>query len=350
MAEESRKMKHMAKVLALTAVITILACSSSPAQQGAGDQAAARVGDRTITMKELEERWTKTDPAEHAEAVRKLYDGRRAALDDIISDMLITQAAKAKNMTPEAYLEAEVTKRARKVTDAEVVAFYQANVGQMQGRSLEQMSPAITRFLEQQEENGARQSLVAELKKSGPAVRIMLEAPRAEIALTSADPAIGNAKAPVTIVEFSDFQCPFCLRASPTIKRLRETYGDKVRVVWKDFPLTQIHPQAFKAAEAGHCAADQGKFWEFHDKLFGNQQALQPEFLKQYAKDAGMDAAAFETCLDSSKYAERVRDSVAAGSAVGVSSTPTVFVNGRMLEGAQPYEVFAAVIDEELAK
>jgi protein-disulfide isomerase len=282
--------------------------------------------------------------------VRKLYDGRRAALDDIIADMLITEAAKAKKMTPEAYVDAEVAKRAKKVSESDVVAFYQSNVAQMQGRSLEQMSPAINRFLEQQEEVAARQALVSELKKAGPPVRVMLEVPRAAIALDAADPSIGNAKAPVTIVEYSDFQCPFCLRAAPTLKRLRDTYGDKVRVVWKDFPLTQIHPQAFKAAEAGHCAADQGKFWEFHDKMFGNQQALQPDFLKQYAKDSGLDTAKFETCLDSSKYAERVRDSVAAGSALGVSSTPTVFVNGRMLEGAQPYEVFAAVIDEELAK
>jgi len=343
-------MKHMAKVLALTAVITILACSSSPAQQGAGNDVAARVGDRTITVKELEDRWTATAPAERAEAIQKLYDGRRSALDEIIADMLISQAAKAKSMTAEAYTDAEVSKRAKKITDSDVVAFYQSNAGQMQGRSLEQMTPAITRFLEQQQEQLAKQALVTELKKAGPPVRILLEAPRAEIALQAEDPVLGNAKAPVTIVEFSDFQCPFCLRAAPTLKRLRETYGDKVRVIWKDFPLTQIHPQAFKAAEAGHCAAEQDKFWPYHDKLFGNQQALQPEFLKQYAKEAGMDAAKFDGCLDSSKYAERVRDSVAAGSRVGVSSTPTTFVNGRMLEGAQPYEAFAAVIDEELAK
>jgi len=343
-------MKHMAKVLALTAVITILACSSSPAQQGSGNEVAARVGDRTITVKELEERWTKSDPAEHSEAIRKLYEGRRNALDEIVADMLITQAAKARNMTPEAYTEAEVSKRAKKVTETDVVAFYQSNAGQMQGRSLEQMSPAITRFLEQQEEQSARQALVTELKKAGPPVRILLEAPRAAVTVDAADPSLGNARAPVTIVEYSDFQCPYCLRAAPTLKRLRETYGDKVRVVWKDFPLTQIHPQAFKAAEAGHCAAEQGKFWEYHDKLFGNQQALQPDFLKQYAKDAGMDAEKFGTCLDSSKYADRVRDSVAAGSQIGVSSTPTVFVNGRMLEGAQPYDVFSSVIDEELAK
>ena len=340
----------MKKVLALTAVITLLACSSSPAQQSAGNEVAARVGDRTITLKELEDRWSAADPAEHAEAVRKLYEGRRQALDSIIADMLIAQAAKAKSMTPEAYTEAEITKRAKKITDSDVVSFYQANQSQMQGRSLEQMTPAINQFLQDQEEQRAKQALVVELRKAGPSVKVMLEPPRAAIELTAADPSIGNPSARVTIVEFSDFQCPYCLRAAPTLKRLRETYGDKVRVVWKDFPLTQIHPQAFKAAEAGHCAAEQSKFWEFHDKAFGNQQALQPDYLKQYAKDAGMDAEKFSSCLDSSKYAEQVRNSMTAGSRLGVSSTPTVFVNGRMLEGAQPYEVFASVIDEELAK
>jgi protein-disulfide isomerase len=344
-------MKIMKKVRAFAAVITLLACSSSPAQQPADrNQPAARVGDRTITLEELENRWSAADPAEHAEAIQKVYDGRRAALDAIVADMLIADAAKAKGMTAEAYTAAEVAQRTRKITDSEVTTFYQANISQMQGRSLEQMAPAITRFLEEQQEQAARLALVAELRKGGPPVRVLLDPPRATIPLETADPAIGNAAARVTIVEFSDFQCPYCLRAAPTLKRLHEAYGDKIRVVWKDFPLTQIHPQAFKAAEAGHCAQEQGKFWEFHDKLFASQQALQPEFLKQYAKDVSLDSGKFDECLDSSKYAERVRDSVAAGSRLGVNSTPTLYINGRKLEGAQPYDVIAAVIDEELAK
>lgn len=347
---ESLKMNVMKKVLALATVITLLACSSSPAQQATGTEAAARVGDRTITLKDLEERWKKENAAEHAEAIQKVYDGRRAALDAIIADMLVAEAAKAKGITPEAFTQAEIAKRARKIADRDVVTFYQANVSQMQGRSLEQMSPAITRFLQEQEDNSARLALVAELRKAGPAVRVLLDPPRATIPLEAADPAVGTTAAKITIVEFSDFQCPYCLRAAPTLKQLRQTYGDKVRVVWKDFPLTQIHPEAFKAAEAGHCAADQGKFWEYHDKLFASQQALQPEFLKQYAREMGMDATKFDACLDASTYSERVRDSVAAGAQVGVSSTPTLYVNGRRLEGAQPYEVLAAVIDEELAR
>ena len=340
----------MKKVVALVAVITLLACSSSPAQQPSGNEPAARVGDRTITLKELEDRWNRSNPAEHIEAIQRVYDGRRAALDAIVAEMLITEAAKGKGMTPEAFTQAEVAKRARKIADSDVVTFYQANVNQMQGRSLEQMTPAITRFLQEQEDASARLALVAELRKGGPPVRVLLDPPRATVPVAATDPVLGNNSAPVTIVEFSDFQCPFCLRASPTLKQLRDTYGDKVRVVWKDYPLTQIHPQAFKAAEAGHCAGDQGKFWEYHDKLFANQQALQLDSLKTYAKDLSIDSAKFDACLDSGKYAERVRDGVSVGAQLGVNSTPTLFVNGRRLEGAQPYEVLASIVDEELAR
>jgi protein-disulfide isomerase len=179
---------------------------------------------------------------------------------------------------------------------------------------------------------------------------MVLDAPRATIAVESDDPALGAATAPVTIVEFSDFQCPFCQRVAPTLKKLRETYGDKVRIVWKDFPLTSIHPQAFKAAEAAQCAREQGKFWEYHDRLFANQQALQVEALKQYAAQLGLDAGKFDACVDSAKYAERVQAQMQVGTDLGVNSTPAVFVNGRLLSGAQPYETFAQVIDEELTR
>ena len=281
---------------------------------------------------------------------RKPYDGRRSALDAIVAEMLIAQAAKAKNMSPEAYEQAEMKTRIKPVGEADVVTFYQSNINQMQGRSLEVMAPAIRRYLQEQQNEAARASLIAELRKSGPAVRVLFDAPRHEVELSADDPSLGSASAPVTLVEFSDFQCPFCQRVAPTLKQVKETYGDKVRVVWKDFPLTQIHPQAFKAGEAAHCAADQGKFWEYHDRLFANQQALQPNDLKKHAADLGLDATAFAACLDSSKYGERVRDGVAEGSRLGVNSTPTIYINGRVLSGAQPYETFVSVIDEELSK
>jgi protein-disulfide isomerase len=212
------------------------------------------------------------------------------------------------------------------------------------------MSAAIQQYLGDQQQATAKQDLIAELKKAGPAVRVMMDVPRTPVTVAADDPSEGNANAPVTLVEYSDFQCPFCQRVMPTIKQLRTKYGDKVRVVWKDFPLTQIHPQAFVAAQAGNCAREQGKFWEYHDRLFANQAALQPESLKKYASEVGLDAAKFNECLDSSKYEARVQEALGAGMRVGISSTPTVYVNGRMINGAQPIEVFEAAIDDELAR
>jgi protein-disulfide isomerase len=212
------------------------------------------------------------------------------------------------------------------------------------------MAPAIRRFLEEQQRAAARQALIADLRKSGPSVTVLFEAPRENVAVSPDDAALGPAGAPVTIVEFSDFQCPFCQRVAPTLKRIKETYGDKVRIVWKDFPLTSIHPEAFKAAEAGNCAREQGKFWEYHDRLFANQQALQPDALKAHAASAGLDATAFNACLDTAKFSDRVQEHIGVGSRLGVSSTPALFVNGRAVMGAQPYEVFAQIVDEELAR
>jgi protein-disulfide isomerase len=339
--------RTMRNLFFLTALVSLFACSAAPAQQ---NEAAARIGNRTITTKELDDRWRADDPAAQAEATQKLYDGRRAALDAIVADMLLAEAAKKKGMTAAAYELEEVGKRFKPVTDSEVVAFYQANINRMEGRSLDVMAPAINRFLTEQQRAAARQSLVDELRKAGPDVRVLIDAPRREVEIESTDPSLGRASAPVTLIEFSDFQCPFCQRVAPTLKKLRETYGDKVRIVWKDFPLTQIHPQAFKAGEAAHCAGDQGKYWEYHDRLFANQQQLQPDDLKKHAADLGLDAAAFGACLDSSKHGERVRDGVAQGTRLGVNSTPTIYINGRMLSGAQPYETFASVIDEELSR
>jgi protein-disulfide isomerase len=340
----------MKNVLLLALAVSVLACSSASSQQTGSNEPAARIGDRVVTIKELEDKWRASNPADHAEVTQKLYEGRRTALEQMVAESLIAQAAKGKGMSPEAWAESEVSKRVMPVTEAEVVAFYQGNIGQMQGRALDVMAPAIRRYLTEQQETAARQALLSELRKAGPEVRVLFSAPRQTVDLAASDPALGSTSAPVTLVEFSDFQCPFCQRVAPTLKQIKQKYGDKVRIVWKDFPLTQIHPQAFKASEAAHCAGEQGKYWEYHDQLFANQQALQPTDLKRYATDLSLEATKFNECLDSSKYGERVRDGVAQGTGLGVNSTPTIYINGRVLAGAQPYEAFVAVIDEELKK
>ncbi len=173
--------------------------------------------------------------------------------------------------------------------------------------------------------------------------------------LVDDDPAIGSENAKVVIVEFSDFQCPFCERfAEETLPALKETYIDtgKVRLIYRDFPLSSIHPEAQKAAEAAECADDQGKFWEYHDVLFENRMSwtgVGAAKFKEYASDLGLDTNAFDECLDSDKYADEVTSDMNAGSSVGVTGTPTFFINGQKLVGAQPFASFEAAIEAELA-
>jgi protein-disulfide isomerase len=160
----------------------------------------------------------------------------------------------------------------------------------------------------------------------------------------------GDPSAPVTIVVYSDFQCPFCARLKPTMDKLLQEYPGKVKVYYKQFPLTQIHQYAQKAAEASECAADQGKFWEYHDKLFENQGALDIGSLKKYAVDLGLDANAFNSCLDSGAKEKQVSSELQEGLSNGVQGTPASFVNGQLIGGAQPYSNFQQVMESELAR
>jgi protein-disulfide isomerase len=165
------------------------------------------------------------------------------------------------------------------------------------------------------------------------------------------DPGLGPTDAGVLIVEFSDFQCFYCARfATETLGQILNTYGDSVRLVYRDFPLTSIHAQAQKAAEAAQCAHEGGKYWEYHDLLFENQQALDIVNLKAYAEEVGLDTEAFDDCLDSGRFASEVAKDLTDGQVYGVTATPTFFINGRLVRGAQPFSVFQALIEEELAK
>jgi protein-disulfide isomerase/copper chaperone CopZ len=169
--------------------------------------------------------------------------------------------------------------------------------------------------------------------------------------ITTKDHVKGDFNAPITLVEFSDFECPFCARHYPTLNRILDEYKGKVRLVYKHFPLSSIHPNAQKAAEASECAAEQGKFWEYHDKLFENQRSgFSVEKFKQWAKELGLDTTKFNDCLDSGKYAQKVKDDFQEGLQKGVSGTPSVFVNGELIVGAVPYEVLKQKIDSLLTK
>lgn len=159
----------------------------------------------------------------------------------------------------------------------------------------------------------------------------------------------GNKNAKVTLVEFSDFQCPYCLQFNPTVEQVRKDYPDTVRIVFKHYPLTSIHPMAQKAAEAAECAGDQKKFWEMHDKLFANQTSLSIDNYKAWAKELGLNQSKFDKCLDDNTKQAKVAADQKYGDSVGVSGTPTSFVNGYSVQGAQSYDVVKAKIDTALA-
>jgi protein-disulfide isomerase len=243
-----------------------------------------------------------------------------------------------------------MAKRVQPVKPADIESFYSANQERLRGSSLDDVRQSIAEMLRHQRREAARTALLSDLRKSGPDVRIALDPPRHQVAIASTDPVRGARSAPVTIVEFSDYQCPFCARLVPVLAQVLTTYGDRVSIVWKDFPLEESHPRAAKLAEAARCAGDYGKYWEFHDRVFANQAAAATTSFEDYARSVGLPAAEFAACVNSGRHAKRVTESLAAGNRLGVDATPTLFINGRVMAGAEPFEVLARIIDDELAR
>lgn len=313
------------------------------------DEVVATVGDKKFTLKDVEARWQQDDPAERARVTQLLYQHRRQSIDQLIGDYFIEEAAKKAGVTKEKFLEDELTTRRGAVTDAEIQRVFDENKDRVGTQTVEQLKPSITQFILRNRDAQNVAILIDELRKAGPAVSVSLDPPRYQVALADHDPARGPENAPITIVEFSEYQCPFCGRVTPTLKALEQKYAGKVRVVFKDFPLPN-HLQAPKAAEAAHCAGDQGKYWELHDRLFANQQQLQIADLKKHAAAVGLDQAKFDQCLDAGTHAANVQADVDLGAEMGVQSTPTLYINGRIVTGAQPAAVFEQIIDDELAR
>jgi protein-disulfide isomerase len=339
----------LALAVPLVAVLAVPASSAEKrapkaAPKAAAADAVAFVGGEPITAAQFEEL---AGPRLFAVRTQE-YNQKRALLEDAIDAKLLEKEGKARGMSADELVRVEVDAKIPAVTEADQKDYYEKNKPRFGNTPEADALKQIENGLRQQRARDRRMAYVKELRdKAG--VQILLDAPRVAVSMGE-DPAKGPAAAPITIVEFSDFQCPYCARVNPTIKQVEEKYGDKVRLVFRDFPLVQIHRDAAKAAEAGECAHEQGKFWEMHDKLFANQSKLQVEAMKQTATEIGLDAEKFNQCMDSSKYAAEVQKDVDEGSRYGVTGTPAFFINGRMLSGAQPLEAFTEMIDEELAR
>ena len=272
------------------------------------------------------------------------YQVMKEKLDELIADKIFSLEAAQRGVPVQQFVQDEIVAKIPAVTPQQIQAFYEANKSRIK-QPLEKISEQITSYLQQQGQEQRRQALLKELQPRYP-VTVALRAPKIEVA-TDGKPSLGPDNAPVTIVEFSDFQCPYCRQAQGALKQLMAAYEGKVKLVFRDFPLRNIHPQAQKAAEAAQCAAEQQKFWPYHDKLFA-AASLQPDELKKFAQELGLKLEQFTACLDSNKHAAAIDADIQAGRNAGVNATPTFFVNGYLLSGAATYERFKELVDAAL--
>jgi protein-disulfide isomerase len=343
-------MRSLKCTLAGASLLVLVACSSSaqaPKQMASNDVVAV-VGSTSITLAEVDDRAFQRSASDFGSArlVQALYMARREALEEIIDTRLINDEAKARGADAATVIEKEISDHAPAPTENDIAFWYQSNPARVQGATLPQVHDAIKQLLVEQRMAEAHDAFIAKLKEKVP-VKITLEPPRQKVDVAG-HPDKGPKDAPIEVVEFSDFQCPFCQRANPTVDQVLKTYGDRIHFVYRHFPLP-IHPNARQAAEAAACAGEQGRFWQFHDQLFANPAKLADADLKAHAVTAGLDASKFNACVDGHQSKAEVDKDLAEGNAAGVTGTPAFFINGRSLEGAQPFDAFKRVIDEELA-
>jgi len=336
---------HSLSPLLFLAALTLVIDLSARALPAQATEALAEVDGESISREDVD----KALGAQLGTLERQIYDLRRQKLEAMIDERLLAREAAKRSVTVQALLESEVTTKVGAVSDGEVEGFYQATKSRLTGDEAQLRERIRAHLLSQKVER--RRAAFLQALRSEARVAVHLREPpvsRAQIAVDGA-PFRGNDVAPVTIVAFSDFHCPFCKRVNPTLAQVMSRYGDKVRLVFRDFPLDRLHPHARRAAEAGRCAKDQGKFWEYHDLLFANAPSANAEALTTYARQAGLDLPGFERCISSGTHAAAVQRDVDEAIRLGLTGTPNFFINGRLLVGAQPLESFVRMIDEELS-
>jgi protein-disulfide isomerase len=305
----------------------------------------AQVGGKQISLKDVDAK-----AGGRVLTIRNQeYQLRRTALDELIAVEVLAREAAARQISVEQLVAAEIEARVTPVTDEEVRLMYDSAPASARNLPEAEGLKSLAESMRKQRLNVRRVQLVSELRRKF-GVRAWLDAPRLAIAPQDAnEPSRGPIGAPITLVEFSDYQCPFCARATDTLKQVEARYPGKIRRVFRDFPLP-IHADAPKAAEAAGCAGDQSKFWEMHDELFKNAQSLKTPDLVRIAGGLGLDTPAFTRCLEAGTHAAGWTRDKAEGERYGVAGTPAIFINGRPLQGAAPLQEFVRIIDEELER
>ena len=335
----------MHRILASLSLAALAASGLGCAALGTGksdDPVAARIGDEVITVSELdasikEDLWKRETGDGNPSRTHEL---RLAAVKSLVAKHALEAEAKKRGLTTDAMLEEE-WKKLPPISDDEVKTFYDKNASQMQGAPYEAIAPQIRRHLESEKKRNAVDAIVAKAD-----TKIELVRPR--IAVGPGGQARGPADARVTIIEYSDFQCPYCQRAKPVLDEIATRHPNDVRIVYRNLPLDSLHPRARASAEAAQCAAENNKFWEYHDLLFANRQALGDEDLRKYAKQVGLDAKTFDECVKSRRQKDVVEADVQEAKRLGITGTPAFVVNGIIMSGLQTADSLDSVIQEEL--
>ena len=272
----------------------------------------------------------------------QVYTMRQQALDMKINDLLLEGEAKKRSMTAAALFESEVRPRVKPVTEEEARNLYEENKARVQG-TFEELRPQVIEYLQSQAQEKAAGEYAQQLRK-GATLHVFLKMPDPPVFDIAVDdrPWKGGANAKVTVVEFTDFECPSCGATQPVLEEVAKEFGDKVKLVVRNFPLAQ-HAHAFKAAEASEAAREQGKYWEYVAILFANQKALEVARLKEYASRLGLDRTKFDAALDSGRFSSKVKKDLADGERIGVDSTPSVFINGKRTREKSKESLKAAI-------
>jgi len=283
----------------------------------------------------------------HAAAVnaREERETMIKAMERVLEEKLLALEAAEQGVSTEQLIEREIRGKITEPSEEEIDRIYTLNRTRV-NRPKEDVAEQIKKFLRDRSEKEIRDAFLGRLEQKHTVVR-NLEPLRFDVK-TDGHPSIGPDNAPVKLVLFSDFECPYCRDLSDTLMEIAIDYGDKLQIVFRQFPLTSIHANAQRAAEASLCAHDQGRFWEMHNILFENQRELTEENILAKIKLLELDAEKFRECLVSGRRKPEIREDIRAGNAAGADSTPTMFINGLYISGGQPYSAIAAVINKEL--
>ena len=313
--------------------------AASVARADDSSAVVAEVNGHQITRAELEKR----QPGDLLQAKYKYYLAEKQAVEKLVRQEILADAAKKEGVTEEELLKRH-TGQIKEPTEDQIEVFYEAmqtDKAYSDKPYSEVRAEIRDRIMDMRRQKAAK-AYFDTLEKQA-ATKVVLQPPIFSMATNSGSPTLGPADAPVKIVEYADYQCPYCKQMHPLLKRLQEEFPNKTQLTYEDFPLP-MHANAEKAAEAAHCAGDQGKYWEFHDAVFERATALDVPSLKQLAKTVNLDSAKFDQCLDSGKHAPDVAKGQTQGKDLGLTGTPTFFINGHMVNGAAKYETLRDMV------